>query len=121
MDPPNIVNMENYYKAATKIGALMRGYLVRSMYKLRKENRIKLLYSFRERIEERIVQIRILKVMKTDIVKDQHQGDILVCGFDFMIQKPLKSLCVPPVFLKNIRNWKDIMLLVSNPMFYMWF
>ena len=111
---PKAVNLSQQHSAATKISAVIRGYLARQKHKLLKARKTITLSILSEKIDNHFIQIRISQINISDKTKDPYQGNYIINAHDFTTGANFKGLRLPANLKKRINRWEDILSFVTK-------
>lgn len=109
---PEIINITQRDQAATKINKHVKGYFARQHYQDLKEQKTKTLCTSRERIEDHMIEIRVLQIVHSDGKHATKVGDVVVNAYDWSKRAFLKKLIISKDFLQHINKWEEIIELV---------
>lgn len=113
-----MVNVLQLNKAAKRIGAAIRRYLIRQRFLLQKQQKIKTVLAFRERIHGSMIEFRIGKILKDNAEKNLQKNDLVINAHDFTNNINFKNFIFPRPLLQLIRSEQDVLSFVNFVSFF---
>lgn len=107
---PQLINLSQQIKAAVRIQAGIRRYLIRQNYLLRKSKKIRIVFQKEFKHEQAYITIKIVKVLVDNPARNLVTNDILVAAYNITEGAAFTSLKLPPELITYLDGkWESVL------------